>query len=303
MRLFLKSCPSRTLFGSMRSMTTWENIMALQLNRLPLLITLTACALLVLHGPIAQLTHYHAFADQSVIWGIPHAADVLSNAGFAAIGIWGLLKLWPHRRHAALKAGWPGYRLFLVGLLLTAIGSAFYHLAPDNFRLVWDRLPIALACAGLLAAVRAETHAPADAKRDVLWLALLAIASVGWWYATEQLGSGDLRPYLLLQGLPLVLIPLWQAIHRAPLADRRLFGVALLLYMVAKAAEMHDLALLQTLAWCSGHTLKHLLASMAAGLLVWRLVQRIQAKSAEADTPMRDDKLLTPSGSAPRAFE
>ena len=60
------------------------------------------------------------------------------------------------RADASLNAGRHGYRLFLVGLLLTAFGSGLYHLAPDNARLVWDRLPIALACAGLLAAVRAE---------------------------------------------------------------------------------------------------------------------------------------------------
>ena len=47
-------------------------------------------------------------------------------------------------------------------------------------------------------------------------LALVAIASVFWWYATGVNGTGDLRPYLLLQALPLVLIPLWQWIYDAP---------------------------------------------------------------------------------------
>ncbi|MDM5181921.1 hypothetical protein PO883_32625 [Massilia sp. DJPM01] len=35
----------------------------------------------------------------------------------------------------------------LIGL--TAFGSSWYHLAPDDTRLVWDRLPIALACVSL----------------------------------------------------------------------------------------------------------------------------------------------------------
>ena len=211
---------------------------------------------------------------------MPHAADVLSNLGFAFVALWGLFALWPQRRHPALAAGWPGYRLFLVGLLLTAVGSSFYHLAPDNARLVWDRLPIALACAGLLAAVGAETRAGAHGARRAFWLMLCAVASVGWWRYTDLHGAGDLRPYLLLQGLPIILIPVWQAIHRAPRADRLWFGAALLLYVFAKYAELHDHQLLLVLGWISGHTLKHLLATAATALIVGRLAQRLQNRSA-----------------------
>jgi hypothetical protein len=76
--------------------------------------------------------------------------------------------------------------------------------------------------------------------------------------------------------LPLILIPLWQAIHRAPAADRRAFAIALFLYVLAKVAELHDHELLEILGWISGHTLKHLLATAAAAALVNRLVQRVR---------------------------
>jgi hypothetical protein len=247
---------------------------------LPLLVTISIGILLLLHGPIAQPAHYHEFADHSVFAGIPHAADVLSNIGFFVIAVWGWMRLWPMREHAALSAGWTGYGLFLIGLLLTAFGSSFYHLAPDNARLVWDRLPIALACAGLLAAVRAETVPNAEAWRTAAWLAVFAIVGVAWWYVTEQIGAGDLRPYLLLQGMPLILIPMWQAIYRSSKADRLAFGVALLFYVAAKIAELNDHALLASLGLISGHTLKHLLASAAAWVLVARLVRRVQAPSS-----------------------
>jgi len=49
-----------------------------------------------------------------------------------------------------------------------------------------------------------------DSGALAAWLALVAILSVGWWYFTELSGAGDLRPYLLLQGRPILLIPLWQ---------------------------------------------------------------------------------------------
>ena len=73
----------------------------------PTIITVGAIVLLALHGRIAQPPHYNEFADQSSIFGIPHAADVLSNAGFALVAIWGWLSLWPHRASAQLRAGWP----------------------------------------------------------------------------------------------------------------------------------------------------------------------------------------------------
>lgn len=34
------------------------------------------------------------------------------------------------------------YAVVFAGLILTALGSGYYHLAPDNARLVWDRIPI-----------------------------------------------------------------------------------------------------------------------------------------------------------------
>ncbi|MGX1107990.1 MULTISPECIES: hypothetical protein [Bradyrhizobium] len=40
------------------------------------------------HGRIAQPVHYNDFADHSVLSGIPHAGDVLSNIGFALVAIW-----------------------------------------------------------------------------------------------------------------------------------------------------------------------------------------------------------------------
>lgn len=243
------------------------------LVHLPLIVTVALCALLLAYGPIAQPPNYHQLADRSELAGLPHAADVLSNIGFAAVAIWGILRL----RRMPADAGRHGYRLFLAGLLLTSIGSAFYHLAPDNARLVWDRLPIALACAGLLAAVRAECLSKPDSRAAAWSLGIFAVLSVAWWHVTEQNRAGDLRPYLLLQTLPLVLIPLWQFIYRAPRRDQLAFGCALALYVAAKFAELNDHMLLAAFGVISGHTIKHLLAAAAAAVLVARLVERRQA--------------------------
>lgn len=173
-----------------------------------------------------------------------------------------------------MRAGWPGYRLFLIGLFLTAFGSAFYHLAPDNIRLIWDRLPIALVCVGLLVGVRGDTQGGSKSGIDVIVLTLYAVASVAWWAITDGNGAGDLRPYLLLQGLALILIPLWQAIHRAPRTDRIAFAAAMVLYILAKVAEVLDHEIATAFGFVTGHTLKHLIATAATAAVVWGLTRR-----------------------------
>jgi hypothetical protein len=241
---------------------------------LPPIITVAAAGGLLVYGPIPQLPDYHAFADRREVFGVPHWGDVISNAGFACVGIWGLRVRLTSRRIDSGRAGLLGYGLFFLSLILTAIGSSFYHWAPDNDRLVWDRLPIALACAGLLVAVRAESKPNTNEALATVGLAIAAIASVFWWQVTEATGQGDLRPYLLLQGLPLVLIPLWHANADAPRVTRIAFGIAILFYVVAKIAELNDHPIYAQLGFISGHTIKHLLATMSSVILVAHLAWR-----------------------------
>lgn len=228
---------------------------------LPLILIVGLAMLLWLHGPISQPAGYHAFADQRSGMGIPHIADVLSNLLFLLVGIDGLIRV-------CRMPAWPGkqgYELFFIALILTAAGSSYYHWSPDDERIFWDRLPIALACAGLLSA-----HWPLRWRYHLLqtlgWAAL-ALFSVGWWQYTAGQGQGDLRPYLYVQLLPLLLLPLMQWLMKADVASRWRVGAAVLLYVLAKGCELADGWLYQHLAWLSGHTLKHLLAACAAYLL------------------------------------
>ncbi len=255
------------LTGSDRPRKPWMKVT-------PAIIMIGIIAAFAVHGRIAQPPHYNDFADHSALLGIPHAGDVLSNAGFALVAIWGWLALWPHRHSDPLRAGWPGYRLFLIGLFLTAFGSAFFHLAPGNDRLTWDMLPIALAGAGLLVGVRGDTQGGSKTNIEAIGLGLFAAASVAWWVYTDRHGAGDLRPYLLLQVLPLILIPLWQAIYRAPRTERIAFAAAMGLYVVAKITEVLDHQIANTLGFVSGHTLKHLIATAATAAVVWGVTRR-----------------------------
>ena len=258
---------------------------------IPTLVTLISIGAACWYGPVAQLPHYHDFADQAAHFGVPHFFDVLSNLGFALLALWGWFRLFPHRHENSLRFAWAAYQLFLAGLFLTALGSSYYHLAPDNARLAWDRLPISLACAGLLAGVWSDVHAR-PSRYLALSLALLTVLGVAWWRLTDLAGHGDLRLYLALQVLPLILIPLWQSIYASPRADRWAFGVALLLYVAAKLAEQGDYEIAAALGGVSGHTLKHLLATAAAALIIFRLDARLAleraSKSLVARLPNQD---------------
>ncbi len=222
---------------------------------------------LTMFGPIAQLANYHHFADQRAVAGIAHAGDVLSNLGFLLVAAYGFFTLRTARRDDPARMA---YTVFFAAIGATAFGSTWYHLAPDDARLVWDRLPIAVACAALLAAAVREAYP--TRLPPVLPLVLLTgfgTLSVLWWSFT-----GDLRFYLLIQAAPLVLIPVLQWQSGAPMAQRTLFFVAIGLYVWAKLFEVADQAVFQALGLISGHTMKHLLAVAAAFVLARAFARR-----------------------------
>jgi hypothetical protein len=211
-----------------------------------------------LHGPIAQDPGYHQFADGRVVFGIPNFWNVISNAGFLLVGWKGLLAI--RRKGPGLRLR-PAYIVFFVALIFVSLGSAWYHLAPNTPALTWDRLPMAFAFMAYLAIVIGERI---DARLGYVLLPFLLMcgaASVGYWHL-----SGDLRPYLVVQFVPLALIALIAGLFAKPNADR--YGIWLIVaaYSLAKVAELLDEPIFRMQAVISGHTLKHVIA--ASGLYV-----------------------------------
>jgi Ceramidase len=224
---------------------------------------LIALALLAA-GPIGLPDGYHQFADRSTWLGIPHALDVLTNLPFLFAGLWGLARL----RGVAGHAAW---RVFFAAVALTAFGSACYHWAPDDFTLLFDRLPIAWACAAFCCAFVAE-RIDARAAQPAVLIALLLFGTAASVYAYLS-PTGDLRAYLLLQVWPLALVPLfiaWLPRRGSGLATPN-WCVPLVLYAVAKAFEVADHAILDLTGVLSGHNLKHLAAAAAAAWLAWAM--------------------------------
>jgi hypothetical protein len=231
-----------------------------------------AAVLFLAFGRMPQDPTYHHFADRRTFLGVPHALNVLSNAPFLLVGLLGVA-LVLRRRGAFLDPAeaWP-YAVFFVGVALTCFGSAYYHLDPTADRLVWDRLPIAMAFMALFAAVIGERVGVRAGLALLGPLMALGLGSVLYWTFTESRHAGDLRLYYFVQGYPLVAIPLLLALFPARYtrgADL-LMGVAW--YAAAKVCELYDREVYRLLGEVvSGHTIKHLL-SAAGAFWVWRLL-------------------------------
>lgn len=224
---------------------------------------------------IPQSISYHNFADQRAWLGIPNFGDVASNCLFAVAGIWGLL--WLAKRESVLqftdlRERWA-YVLVFVGLLLTAFGSSYYHLAPDNARLVWDRLPMTIAFMGLVAALLGERINVALGVRLLPVLILAAMGSVIWWWHTENAGAGDLRNYAAVQIYAVMVLPLLLLLPPRYTRSGDI-GVIFALYVIAKIFETEDRLIFRWTDYkVSGHTLKHIAAG-AAGLWILRMLEK-----------------------------
>ncbi len=242
-----------------------------------LLLGLVALAVggVALLDPIPQDPAYHSFADRRTFLGIPNALDVLSNLPFLWVGVCGLRKLQKQQLPLDIELR-PAAFFFFLGVGFTAFGSAYYHLAPDNATLIWDRLPMALAFMSLVALVVGE-HISLRLGRSLLWpLLLVGVTSVLWWAWTEQVGAGDLRPYALVQFLPMLLLPLVLLLYRSRWTRSGMLWLVGGWYLLAKLFEFSDRPVF-FLTGLSGHTFKHLAAAAGA----WCLLRMLQVRERD----------------------
>lgn len=239
------------------------------------------CLLMLRLPPIPQSPSYHDFADHRSWLGIPNFGNVASNLAFAITGIWGLaflLRLNPQQYFVDPRERWP-YTVAFFGILLTAFGSAYYHLAPNNARLVWDRIPMTIVFASLVAAVIAERISVHAGLRLLPFLIALGVGSVLQWYADELHGHGDLRFYAAVQAYSTIVLLL--ALLLPPKYSRSRDFVAVVgFYVLAKILELADSRIFALTHILSGHTLKHL-AAAAAGYWILRMLQKREALPAE----------------------
>lgn len=223
--------------------------------------------------PFAQPQSYHDFADQRGWLGIPNYGNVASNVMFLVVGLAGLVAMRSAAVSAMASAARHAYTLMFLGLVFTALGSAYYHWAPSDTRLVWDRLPMTVVFMPLLAATYAERL---GWRSDFpLWVVtLLGVGSVVYWKFSD-----NLMPYLIAQGGSIVLILLALLILPTPWTERRMLWPALGCYALAFVSEKLDMPIFRGMQGViSGHTIKHLLAA-AAFCFILQMLRQQQPKT------------------------
>lgn len=234
-----------------------------------------AAALLAFVPAIPQPQWYHDFTDRRSLFGIPRFFDVISNVPFLLVGSVGLRQLFAGRiRFIAPVERWP-YATFFLGILLTGLTSAWYHLAPDNPRLAGDRLTMTIAFMGWLTAQMSERLDVRAVRTLLVTLLIVGTGSVLYWAASEALGRGDLRPYAFVHfhAAFLTVLLLWCYPPRYRRGGDVLAVIGL--YALALLAEWFDRPLFEATGLLSGHTLKHLIAALA----VWWALRMLRLRA------------------------
>lgn len=236
-----------------------------------IILLLTIALLMLVIGLLMPATpqpqSYYQFADQRSYFSIPNALNVLSNISFALAGIWGLYLLFSPGTIQFIdnRERWLWMAISL-GLILVGWGSCYFHLAPSNSRLVWDRLPMTIVFMSFVAVLVSDRIS--SQLGFYLWPFLLGIGiySVLQWQASELNGTGNVLLYAAVQGYTAIVAVVMLMMPSRYTKSRELV-IVILFYVLAKVFEMYDTKISMLSAGIiSGHTLKHLAAAMAG---VW----------------------------------
>lgn len=234
---------------------------------------ITAIALYFL-DPIAQDLAYHRFSDCRLYLGVPHFMDVMSNIPFLIVGFMGI-----RLARKAFKKETMAYFLMtfvlFVGVFFTGLGSAFYHYEPNNFTLIFDRLPMTLVFTAFFGSIIFDYVDKRVGAWSFYILFIVGVYSIFYWYYTEIIGEGDLRLYAFIQFFPVLAIPLILIFYK----NTQLYTKKLLFvfasYTMAKLCEHFDDQIFDFLNFLSGHTIKHLFSGLAVYFIYQIYKQRI----------------------------
>ncbi|RVW43471.1 hypothetical protein CK203_095344 [Vitis vinifera] len=180
--------------------------------------------LMIVTPAIPQSEAYHDFADQREFFGN-------SSSHFFCLA-------------KSLQGELWGWTFFFIGVAAVGIGSSYYHLKPNDARLVWDRLPPCTGCGG---------------ERLMVIGFLMTFAHMHW------------SSFFLALPFPLM------AILLPPMYTHSTFWLwAAGFYLLAKVEEAEDKPIYKwTHHIVSGHTLKHLCAAMVPVFLTLMLAKRV----------------------------
>ncbi|MBD64404.1 MAG: hypothetical protein CME62_04310 [Halobacteriovoraceae bacterium] len=221
-----------------------------------LVIFIPLILIFTLIAPMPQDQNYHLFVDERVLWHIPNFFNVISNIGFLITGVYGLVLYF--RNHSFDYNPWLAFPL---AVLLVFPGSCYYHWHPNDATLFWDRLPITMAFTSLICGIFQEVFNFQKSRTFLFVLHLLGLYTLVHWVLFN-----DLRFYAWLQLTSILTMLYLSLVYKAKSVNLKFLLIATMLYILAKVFEHNDELVHQALN-ISGHSLKHLIASVAIFLL------------------------------------
>ncbi|GAB5355543.1 hypothetical protein AAMO2058_000214300 [Amorphochlora amoebiformis] len=213
--------------------------------------------------PLPQDKLYHNFADKRCLCcRVPNTMDVASNIPFIILG---MVCLWLQisgffmvEASMLVHISWG---FVFVAIILVGFGSGYYHWKPSNATLVWDRLPITLAFTSLTGIIMEEYTGI-----GVVLLPFLVI--LGGWSVYYWAKTDDLRPYVFVQGFPLMVLPCFLILFPAKYNGSLYYIYALAWYAFARVSEVNDRRIfIATGKIISGHSLKHVFSAVALAMI------------------------------------
>lgn len=254
--------------------------------------TLAIAVGLLAWGPVLLHASAHHYADLRSLAGLANGINVLFCLPMLLTGMWGWRALGRSAWPVALQTPW---RWFFACVAVSAGLAAAYHLAPGDVGYLAAQAVAAGGFTLLLCGFLAERVDPRFGSR-VACLAALGLAGLAACLAA--LGSApDVRPLLLLQLLPVLLIPAGALSLSGRHTSTADWLVMLGLYALARLSDVGDAAVLRfTGGAVSGHALMHLCLAGVAAWLAYRAGAAASVRAAPAAGLAQASTSLSTSG-------
>ncbi|KAG6770527.1 hypothetical protein POTOM_026212 [Populus tomentosa] len=211
------------------------------------------------------------FADMRNFLGVPNTLNVITNFPFLLVGVVGfVLSLQGCFFNISLKGEVWGWALFYGGIVGLAFGSAYYHLKPDDSRVMWDTLPMMIAYSSLFSSFMAERVGQRAGLSCLFGLLFAVLFSTA--YART---FNDLRLCMMFQLIPCVAIPAMTFLYPPKYTHSRYWLWAAGVCLLAKFEDALDKKIYNANRYLiSGHSLEHLCSAAIPVLFAIMLIHR-----------------------------
>uniref|UniRef100_A0A1D1Z834 Membrane progestin receptor alpha n=1 Tax=Anthurium amnicola TaxID=1678845 RepID=A0A1D1Z834_9ARAE len=213
---------------------------------------------------IPHSPRHHLFADMRNFLGVPNTLNVLTSFPLLVVGVVGfVLCLHGNCFGISVKGEIWGWAFFYAGVVGLAFGSAYYHLKPDDARVIWERFPMMISIASLFSTLVTERLDQRLGLTCLFSLMLLVLGSIVY-----ERTFNDLRLCMMFMLVPSVAIPAVAFMFPPKYTHSRYWFWAAGFYLLAKFEAMADMKAYSLNHYIiSGHSLEHLILASVPVLL------------------------------------